>query len=125
MVLVQILMTSENPTTFTLPVSGVCDIKVLGAQAHYTDANTRSRVIEFQSDALYLPFSPQKYPCILTNGVGTVTFDSSIEGYHIIDARINGQITVAPITKINAGSGTTGVFTGAILTLDIHKKADF
>lgn len=122
MVLIQIVMTAETPQTFTLPINGNCDIKILSCQAHYTDANTRSRLIEFQSDALYMPFSPQKYPCAVTNGVVTTTFDSSIEGYHIIDAKINGQITVAPVSKIISGSGTQGVLSYAILTLDIHKK---
>lgn len=122
--LVQLVMTSPNMTTLALPIYGFCDIQVLSVQIHFVDANTRSRLVYFESDQLFFQTSPARYLTFLTNPNGSITFDSTNVGVHLKDVQLNGQINIRPLTIGSSGSGAEGAFGSAVITLNIEKKRD-
>lgn len=122
--LVQLVLTSPDVTTFAVPIYGVCDVQVLSAQCHFVDANTRSRLVSFQSDQLFFQASPARYLQLITNPNGSMTFDSTNIGVHMKDVRLDGRITMQPITIGTSGSGAEGAFGSAVITLNIEKKSD-
>jgi len=120
MVFCQIVLTSATQTV-SVPVIGICNIQLLNVQAHYTDANTTSRLLELQCDELYLPYSAQKYPCFVTNGIVTNSWDSSMVP-HIEQVRLKGQMTITLNTK--ASHGALGNLNYVVLSLNIEKVGE-
>lgn len=121
MVFCQIVLTSAT-STVSVPVTGICNIQLLNVQAHYTDANTTSRLVEIQCDELYLPYSAQKYPVFVTNGVVSNSWDNSTSGCHIEQVRLKGQMTLTLNTK--ASQGALGALSYVVLSLDIEKVGE-
>lgn len=122
MVFCQIVLTSSATTTVSVPVIGICNIQLLNVQAHYTDVNATSRLVEIQCDELYLPYSAQKYPVFVTNGVVSNSWDNSTSGCHIDGVRLKGQMSFTLNTK--ASQGTLGVLSYVVLSLDIEKVGE-
>jgi hypothetical protein len=121
MVFCQIVLTSAT-STVSIPVTGICNIQLLNVQAHYTDVNATSRLVEIQCDELYLPYSAQKYPVFVTNGVVSNSWDNSTTGFHIEQVRLKGQMTLTLNTK--ASYGALGALSYVVLSLDIEKVGE-
>ena len=121
MVFCQIVLTSAT-TTVSVPVTGICNIQLLNVQAHYTDANTTSRLVEVVCDELYLPYSAQKYPVFVTNGVVSNSWDNSTMGCHIEKVVLKGQMTLTLNTK--ASYGALGALSYVVLSFDIEKVGE-
>jgi hypothetical protein len=118
MVFCQIVLTAAT-STVSVPVIGICNIQLLNVQAHYTDVNATSRLLELQCDELYLPYSAQKYPVFITNGVVSNSWDNSTMGFHIEKVALKGQMTITINTK--ASYGALGALSYVVLSLDIEK----
>jgi hypothetical protein len=121
MVFCQIVLTSAT-STVSIPVTGICNIQLLNVQAHYTDVNATSRLVELICDELYLPYSAQKYPVFVTNGVVSNSWDNSTTGFHIEQVRLKGQMTLTLNTK--ASYGALGALSYVVLSLDIEKVGE-
>lgn len=121
MVFCQIVLTTATATTYSVPVIGICNIQLLNVQAHYTDATATSRLVELVCDELYLPYSAQKYPVFITNGVVSNSWDSSMHP-HIEQVRLKGQMTITLNNK--ATHGTLGTFNFVVLSLNIDKVGE-
>lgn len=120
MVFCQIVLTATT-STVSVPFIGICNIQLLNVQAHYTDANTTSRLVEVVCDELYLPYSAQKYPVFITNGNVSNSWDNSIVP-HIEQVRLKGQMTITLNNK--ATYGALGVISFVVLSLNIEKVGD-
>ena len=121
MVFIQIVLTATT-STVSIPVTGICNIQLLNVQAHYTEGNTTSRLVEIQCDELYLPYSAQKYPVFVTNGVVSNSWDNSTMGCHIEKVVLKGQMTLTLNTK--ASVGVLGSLSYVVLSLDIEKVGE-
>lgn len=121
MVFCQIVLTATT-STVSVPVTGICNIQLLNVQAHYTDVNATSRLVEVVCDELYLPYSAQKYPVFVTNGVVSNSWDNSTSGCHIEGVRLKGQMTLTLNTK--ASQGALGALSYVVLSLDIEKVGE-
>ena len=120
MVFIQIILTSAT-STVSVPVIGIANIQLLNVQAHYTDANATSRLVELVCDELYLPYSAQKYPVFITNGNVSNSWDSSMHP-HIEQVRLKGQMTITLNDK--ATFGALGVLSFVVVSLNIEKVGE-
>jgi hypothetical protein len=120
MVFCQLVLTATT-STVSVPVIGICNIQLLNVQAHYTDANATSRLVELVCDELYLPYSAQKYPVFITNGNVSNSWDSSMVP-HIEQVRLKGQMTITLNNKSTYGA--LGVISFVVLSLNIEKVGE-
>ncbi len=119
MVLVQFLITSANNNTFfTVPISGKCSIRVLNMVYHSTAGANSSEVIQLQSDALILPYSPIRYLTLINNPSASLNFDQGFNEYNFQNVVLNGQIAFNVVQF--GGTAATG-FDKLLLSLEIEK----
>ena len=119
MPLVQIRINSaiaNNNSYISVPIYGVCNIKVMTVSYHSTDAVGTVKTIQIQSDKLISPASPLRLITFLNNAQTQHTYDQGV-GYSYDRVELNGKILIN-VTDI--ATNTTPVnFTDCLLTLQI------
>jgi len=125
MVLVQIYINNANNNTyFVVPITGIASVRVLGIQYHDGSAST-NRVLQIQSDALYFPYSTQRYytfMCMPSNICqATINTDMSRDAYHLTDQRFNGKILLNVVQQYSADNSALPATFNCILSLDFEE----
>ena len=118
MVLVQFLLTTATLTTYAVPISGKCSIRVLNMVYHSTAGANSSESVQLVSDALFLPYSPLRYITMINQPSGTLNFDQGFNEYNFQNVVLNGQIQLG--AQQVGGAGLTS-FDKLLLTLEIEK----
>jgi hypothetical protein len=118
MVLVQIYINTDNNNSyFSIPLSGTCSIRVLNIQ--YNEGGTTNRVIQIQSDMLFLPYSPMRYITFMNGANSNINIDNSFKEYNFDKLYVRGQIKLY-VVDIATGVQPAG-FTGCIINLDVEE----
>lgn len=120
MVLVQVLITAaNNGGYFSIPISGLCSIRVLSAQGHCTGGGSTCIPFQIRSDRLVFQYSPLRFLTFLTNAQATVNIDTAFNEYNITNCELNGQILLG---VVNAATGSVPVnFEYCLLSLQIER----
>jgi hypothetical protein len=119
MPLVQIRINSaiaNNNSYISVPIYGVCNIKVMTVSYHSTDAAGTVKTIQIQSDKLISSASPLRFITFLNNAQTQHTYDQGV-GYSYDRVEMNGKILIN-VTDI-ATNTTPANFTDCLLTLQI------
>lgn len=122
MPIVQIWINSvlaNNNTYISVPIYGVCNIKVMSVSYHSTDPATTRKVIQLQSDKLISTASPLRYITFINNTQSEHTYDQGV-GYSYDRVELNGKILINVVDITNNVSPPAN-FTDCLLTLQIDQ----
>jgi hypothetical protein len=107
---------TNNNSYISVPIFGVCNIKVMTVSYHSTDGAGVVKTIQIQSDKLILPASPLRFITLLNNAQTQHTYDQGV-GYSFDRVELNGKILIN-VTDISSNT-TPENFTDCLLTLQI------